>query len=368
MTMSGDLAREWLKWLSLWQDKLLYFVLFPVSMYKIKQIPEDFIVNELNNLTIDNEGKYSYFLLKKKNYNTLMAIKKVAHKLRTNEKNIGFAGNKDKNAVTEQIISINTISKNPKDLINNLKIKDINLTHMGNGNKEVSLGSHQGNDFLITIRNLDENEIEKIKNLESNIILMPNYFGQQRFSKNNHLIGKAMIKKNFSKAIELILESNSDFSYEIKNHLEKNKNDFVGALKKVPLRLLKLFAHSYQSFIFNNSLNKYFKKNKIKKTKLPIIGFGTEINDKEIEIIVNKIMENEKISFRDFIVNSMPELSQEGSERDSFVEVNGFKVIENGNDELNPNKFKIKINFSLPKGSYATVFIDFLLKNQTGLL
>ena len=71
MTMSGALAREWLKWLSLWQDKLLYFVSFPFSMYKIKQIPEDFIVNEINNLTIDDGGKYSYFLLKKKNLSFL---------------------------------------------------------------------------------------------------------------------------------------------------------------------------------------------------------------------------------------------------------------------------------------------------------
>ena len=74
-------------------------------MYKIKQIPEDFIVKEINDIILNNDGKYSYFLLKKKNYNTLNAIKAIAKKLKINEKDIGFAGNKDKEAVTKQTIS-----------------------------------------------------------------------------------------------------------------------------------------------------------------------------------------------------------------------------------------------------------------------
>ena len=333
-------------------------------MYKIKQIPEDFIVNEINNLAIDNNGQYSYFLLKKRNYNTLRAIQIIAQKAGINGKNIGFAGNKDKNAVTEQIISTRKIDNKKIRIIESLKIKDINVVYVGNGNNEISLGSHQGNKFFITIRNLSENEIKKIKSLEGKKIPMPNYFGQQRFSKNNHLIGKAIVKKDFKKAVELILESNSDFNHGIRAHLENNRNDFVGALKKVPLKLLKLYIHSYQSFIFNIALDNYFEKNnknsKPNKIRMPIIGFGTEINNDKLKKIINGIVEKEKITFRDFIINAIPELSQEGSERELFIKVNGFKIIECGKDELNNGKNKIKINFSLPKGSYATVFVGHL--------
>ena len=333
-------------------------------MYKIKQIPEDFIVNEINNLVIDNKGQYSYFLLKKRNYNTLRAIQMIAQKAGVNGKNIGFAGNKDKNAVTEQVISARKIDNKKIRIIESLKIKDINVVYVGNGNNEISLGSHQGNKFFITIRNLSENEIKKIKSLEGKKIPMPNYFGQQRFSKNNHLIGKAIVKKDFKKAVELILESNSDFNHGIRAHLENNRNDFVGALKKVPLKLLKLYIHSYQSFIFNIALDNYFEKNnknlKSNKIRMPIVGFGTEIGNGKIKKIINKIIEKEKIAFRDFIINAIPELSQEGSERGLFTEVNGFKIIECGKDDLNNGKNKIKINFSLPKGSYATVFVGHL--------
>jgi len=333
-------------------------------MYKIKQIPEDFVVNEVNNLVLEKKGEYSYFLLKKKNYNTLNAINLISRKLNINEKNIGFAGNKDKIAVTEQIISIKNFDQIEK--IEDLNINNISIVHGGNGDKEISLGSHQGNEFFITIRNLENNELAKIKNLENEKIQMPNYFGQQRFSKNNHLIGKAIVKKNFKEAIDLILESNSEFNNNIKEHLNKNNNDFVGALKKVPFKLMKFFVHSYQSFIFNETIKQYlnfFKNNdKLINEKIPIIGFGTEINNKEIKKIIDEIIKEENVTLRDFIINQIPELSQEGDERSLFVEVDGFKIVQEKKDELNKGKFKVRINFSLPKGSYATVFIERLFR------
>src|SRR3989338_6162306 len=99
-------------------------------MCKIKQIPEDFIVKEINDIKFDDNGIYSYFLLKKRNYNTLRAIKIISEKLKIPEKNIGFAGSKDKNAVTEQIISIKNGNKN----IENIGFRDIELKVIGKGN------------------------------------------------------------------------------------------------------------------------------------------------------------------------------------------------------------------------------------------
>ena len=113
-------------------------------MYKIKQIPEDFIVKEISGIKFSYAGKYAYFLLKKKNYNTLRAVQKIAEKLGINEKNIGFAGNKDKNAVTSQVISIKNGNKN----IESIKLKDIDLKYLGRGNEEIYIGNLKGIDFL----------------------------------------------------------------------------------------------------------------------------------------------------------------------------------------------------------------------------
>ena len=159
-------------------------------MYNIKQVPEDFIVKEVNDITFGDTGKYAYFILKKKNYNTIKAIETIASSLRISPKNIGFAGNKDKNAVTEQLISI----KNGKKDFEKISLNGIGLKYLGNGDEEICLGGLKSNEFHITIRNLEDAEIKKIENkAKNNRIFMPNYFGTQRFSKNNHLVGKAII-------------------------------------------------------------------------------------------------------------------------------------------------------------------------------
>ena len=345
-------------------------------MYKIKQIPEDFIVREINEPKSGDNGDYSYFLLKKKNYNTLRAIKIISEKLKIPEKSIGFAGNKDRNAVTEQLISI----KNGNKSIEKINLKDIELKFIGKGDNEVFLGSHRGNEFIITIRNLGDEEIKNIEaKAKNNQILMPNFFGPQRFSNNNAKIGKSIIKKDFETAIRLITETNSDYNEKIKNHLEKKPNDYVVALKIIPLKLLKLYIHSYQSFLFNKVLEKLIKDKKITKNnhnrkisgdnknktiveniieKIPVIGFGTELESNETGKTINKIMKGEKINERDFIIRQIPELSSEGAERNMFVKINDFKIMKREKDELNKNKKKIVAKFSLPKGCYATVFIE----------
>ena len=53
-------------------------------MYKLKQSPEDFIVEEISKVTIQN-GPYSYYLLKKENRNTLDVVKEIAKRLKIKE-------------------------------------------------------------------------------------------------------------------------------------------------------------------------------------------------------------------------------------------------------------------------------------------
>jgi len=321
-------------------------------MYKIKQIPEDFIVKEVNEVKLDNKGKYSYFLLKKKSYNTLRAVQLISEK--TNIKNIGFAGNKDKNAITEQIISIYNGNKN----IEKLNLKDIELKYLGKGNEEMYIGNLKRNEFIITIRNLEKKEIDKIQDKD---VLIPNYFGEQRFSNKNYQIGKEIIKKDFKKAVELVIETNPDCVLEIKEHLKAKEHDFIGALRIIPLKLLKLYVHAYQSFIFNKTLDQFIDK---KIENIPIVGFGTELDDSKSSKIITKLLEKEKITLRDFIIRQIPDLSSEGSERKTFVKINDFKIIEKKKDELNKGKEKVTVSFSLPKGSYATVFIDYLFMQK----
>jgi len=75
-------------------------------MYELKKIPEDFIVKEVADRTFGPEGKYLVCLLKKKNYNTEDAVQAICKALGAVRKNISYAGNKDRKAVTYQHISL----------------------------------------------------------------------------------------------------------------------------------------------------------------------------------------------------------------------------------------------------------------------
>jgi tRNA pseudouridine13 synthase len=129
------------------------------SMYKIKEAPEDFIVKEINKINLTKDGNYLICILKKTNYTTTRALEQIARNLKIPLKNIGYAGIKDKNAITEQYISIKNIAK---DKIIKLNLKDIKLNVLGYSDEPIVLGKLIGNEFIITIRCLKDHSCQII--------------------------------------------------------------------------------------------------------------------------------------------------------------------------------------------------------------
>ena len=325
-------------------------------MYKIKETPEDFVVEELIKLELDDEGQYAYFWLNKKGYTTMKVLENISRFLKKKLRDIGFAGNKDKQAVTRQAISIKDPSARLSEgNFESFNSKDLNLESAGRGKKPISLGDLEGNRFTIFVRECKK-EPREIKQFV-------NYFDEQRFSSTNTEVGKAILKKDFKKACSLI-----DSKYVVE-HLAKKPNDFVGAMKRLPLKTRLLYIHSYQSWLWNSVVGEYlqckyndtvkhkyslgelvFVKSGLKSIKVPIIGFGSQIPDDEIGKIIKRLMETEGITQRDFVIQSMPELSAEGGERDISAEISNLEIKKI--DDLT-----YKIRFSLPKGCYATMAV-----------
>ena len=314
-------------------------------MYVIKQRPEDFLVEEIPKELPLGNGEYTYFILEKKNWNTREAIKAIASRLRVREKYFNIAGIKDKKAITKQYVSAFRV--NPEKL-QDLKIKDLKITLIGYGKERLKLGQLKGNRFSIRVKNV-ERKPKKISFIE-------NYYDEQRFGGKNKILGRALVKKEFRKACWAL-------------RLKWGEKDYVGALRKLGKNILRFYVNSYQSYLFNESVEIYLKtkyKNyskvsysqgtfvfsdeQIKNEKIPIFGFLTEIKNKEIKEIYSKIMKEEKLKKEDFIIRQIPELSSEGGERDIFVNVEDLEIQKE--DEKT-----FLISFSLPPGSYATIAI-----------
>ncbi len=304
-------------------------------MFKIKQIPEDFKVKEFMKFKLDRGG-YLYFILKKRNYNTLDAIAQISNKLKVDIKRFGFAGNKDKKAITQQYVSVFNINKENLDKLN---LKDIEIKSLGYSDKPISIGSLDYNEFEITVRNLDSKNYNEFDYLE-------NYFDEQRFgfNKNNQLIGKAIIKKEFEKACKLL-------------NLYVKNNDYINVLKSIGIKKLRFYIHAFQSDLFNKVLQEYLKQNKVSKNfKIPLINFDTRFKDRVLEWIYKKILQQEDVKLEDFLIRQLPELISDTVERNAFVKIKNFKI-DFYKDELNKGRLKAVLKFRLPKGAYATLVV-----------
>ncbi|MFH1408504.1 MAG: tRNA pseudouridine(13) synthase TruD [Nanoarchaeota archaeon] len=310
-------------------------------MYVIKAIPEDFIVDENADHLLAG-GDYSYYILKKRILTGDGAIDKLAQKWGLNKKWFNTAGNKDKQGITTQWLSIKDGPE--KDL----ELPGIHLTFKGKAEERLALGDLKSNHFEITMRKLSQQPA-----LSRHI---PNYFDDQRFGiqKNNHLIGKALLKNDFKEACIL---------------LDLPTQDPIKQL--VPQRrMLRLYIHAYQGFLFNELLRKHIehsgqfntlsyaagtlsfpKEDNAVNNTLPLPGFGTE--DKE----AIALLKEDGLSPRSFIIRQIPGLSAEGTDREMFAPVNNLVVGKQELDDLNPGFKKQRLEFSLPKGSYATIVV-----------
>jgi len=319
-------------------------------MYKVKQIPEDFMVEEVPKVKF-GKGPYTYFILEKKSWNTRDAIRAIASRLNIKEKYFNVAGIKDRNAVTKQYVSVPNVSGH---MLESLKIKDLKITVVGNGMERLKLGQLKSNHFTVAVRNLDR-EYDKISFIE-------NYYDDQRFGGRNALLGKALVKSEFRKAC-----------YNLR--LEWQNSDYIGSLRKLGKHILRIYVNAYQSLLFNQALASYLKSKykkyrlvdyskgqfvfsgeKLKNESFPILGFLTEFKNGEVASIYNRIMLREKIKREDFILRPVPELSSEGNFRKIFVEIEDFRVSYH-KDELNRGKLKAVLDFKLPPGSYATLVV-----------
>src|SRR3989344_7564386 len=271
---------------------------------KIKQLPEDVI-----------------FKLSKTNCDSFKVINNLSKALNIKNKLIGYAGNKDKLAITSQYVSFYKI---PKERIERVKMHDVKLEFVGYAVDRINLGDLEGNNFIIAVRDLSKKVILP-KDLQ-----LENYFGDQRFGNkaNTHLVGKAIIKKDFKLACELL-------------NIPMSNNDFIFELRKQPRRLLRFYISSYQAFIWNKLLSNHLKK---QKDSLII-----KSNSGDLYI--------SKSNIEDFKIPLMPELTTETVYRNAFIDVKNISF-EYSDDELNKNKLKVVIKFFLPKGCYATMLIS----------
>lgn len=373
---------------------------------KLFTFKDDFIVQEIEEdssvLSTEkeqdsgNSGDKKSFItatLVKEGMSTHEALSILARENHLSIKRVGYLGNKDRNAITSQRVSIfKGTPDNIKKEYRKMFLRDIVYSDIG-----CKIGALKGNRFTIRIR--DFNGFDRLDDFIGKVSKgVPNFYGPQHFGSSslNIPVSKAIIQRDFKKAVsefvfaqrnesdesakgrsllkntfydyvqedkeigieqaEASLSEVPGFLHYEKNiirHLLKNKHDFIGALRIVPKFLRLLILQSFQAYIFNLTVSKLIKDGKLPE-EIPVIGY--DIGDSIIENTIKSITESqgvEDISALD--IKEMPEVSLKSFSRPAKIYPKNIKYHREENNLI--------LSFDLDKGAYATVFLFEMFKH-----
>ena len=258
----------------------------------LKTVPEDFVVKEISDPPREKEdGKYTIATVTTRNWETNRLVRMLSRTMGISRERIGFAGTKDKRAVTTQLMSF---YGNPD--LGKVDLKDVSISGAYRGARGIQIGDLIGNSFEITVRDCSApmSEIEGIISEDVRTIKktggFPNYFGVQRFGSVRpvtHLVGERLVRGDFEGAVRTYISfttpeeepelrekresfagrddwgsmmkempENMSFERMLAGHLAENPGDWSGAIEILPTNLQMMFVHAYQSCLFNEMLSR----------------------------------------------------------------------------------------------------------------
>ena len=251
---------------------------------QIKTVPGDFYVEELPLYEPGGEGQHLYVTIEKKGITTLSAINRIARALKINSRKIGYAGQKDAQAITRQTLSIDGVLPEQAEQLNIPGVKIIAAKQHRN---KLKLGHLAGNKFVIRVRDVERESLAQAEVILERLSRqgVPNYFGEQRFGlrQNSHLLGQALVKGQLNVFFEQFLgrphpaenprAQQARAAFDAGNWPEAlnlwpsmlrqertalaklvKTHDVVAALRTIDNRLKRLFVSAFQSDLFNQLL------------------------------------------------------------------------------------------------------------------
>lgn len=370
---------------------------------KIRARPEDFAVSEVLSEaaqeSIGGSGDYAVYLLKKTRIDTRHAVSDIFKRRGTRLKPLGL---KDASAVTVQTLCATRKGKAVADL----DTERYSLRLAGYVKRPLSGRDMAANRFKIRITGCSAGP----DTFDGHCRIL-NFYGYQRFGSRRpvtHLIGKAMLQRDFDQAVRLILAFASPYESEddarLRGELADGANyerlareipawmdvektvlremilhgDAHRAVRAVPLSLRRLYVSAYQSYIFNLSLSMayadgqdlfaarhgdvcYDAGGRIRRydddgaggagmsLSVPFVGYSY-YKKTRFDPQISQVLGSEGVAPRDFFIKEMQEVSDQGGFRQAAVQCSDYRADSS------------TVEFSLQRGSFATMVLREIMK------
>ena len=351
-------------------------------MFKIAS--EDFIVEELPLYEPSRAGTHTFFAIRKRNLSTLEAIDQIARDLQVPTRDFGYAGLKDKNAVTTQVLSVEGISP---DRVLKIEQPAIEVLWAERHAHKLRVGHLRGNRFEITLPDPNQNHLPMIKAVMKRLTTegVPNRFGVQRFGNKNdsHLIGKALMKSEWETVVDYILTGDTPQINRVARGMQRElaRKSAEKAVMCIPHRLRKLYLSAYQAYLFNCVLEKRSPHlGTLRSGDLAVKhsnGAPFLVTDASIEQRRADALEispsgpifgyKMRLPANDVLTLETSLLADEGVGREMFRKVAGIRLpgarrplrmLMTHHSASSDNKAGICLSFTLPAGGYATVVLE----------
>ena len=322
----------------------------PQSTALLKQQCADFIVKEDLGYDMSGEGEFVALKVRKTGATTLFVGEKLAKFAGVSERNMGYAGLKDRQAVTEQWFCLQMPGRETPDF-SRFELEGVEILAVTRHNRKIRTGSLRGNYFEILLRGAQPtDELKTRLDLVQNVGF-PNYFTEQRFGRDSYNLTQALrwaqgeikVKERKKRSFYLSAARSEIFNLVVAARIEQGVANRI-----LPNDILQLNgSHSwFQVAEDENStaLEARLAHNDILLTG-PLIG---EPNLAAADI------ENTIVARHDAFAPLMKQEKMKTARRPLLMRAQDFhwQFIEEG----------LKLNFYLPAGSYATALVRELVK------
>ena len=174
----------------------------------IKARESDFLVEEIPLYEPTGEGEHIYLMIEKTGLATNELLDVLANHFGVRPSKIGYAGMKDKRAVTRQLVSIHVPGRRPEDFPM-LREPGVTVLWAGQHTNKLRRGHLRGNRFAVYIRAVEPTRILDVERIMRELSAqgMPNFFGGQRFGArlNNHVLGRYYLLRQHRDLLRALL-------------------------------------------------------------------------------------------------------------------------------------------------------------------
>ena len=324
---------------------LAYLHTEPKQHARLKAEWADFIVRENLGYEMSGEGEFVALRVRKTDANSLFVGEKLAQFAGVSARDMGYAGLKDRKAVTEQWFCLQMPGKPTPDF-NQFQLEGVEIVEVTRHNRKIRTGSLDGNHFEILLRDVAVSEelqarLEKVRQQG-----FPNYFTEQRFGRDGHNLtqalrwaaGEIQVKDRKKRSFYLSAARSEVFNLVVSERINQ------GVAQQVLANDILQLNGSHSWFIADETEDLAVLQNRLQSGDLlltaPLIGETTQLACE---------LENQIVRRHQDIIALMKQERLKPARRPLLMQAQQFswQFEEAG----------LRLKFYLPAGSYATALL-----------